>query len=44
MLTNAALAELLASAAALEAGISADRIVNFMPLDELKRWAAELRS
>lgn len=31
-------------AAALKAGISADRIVNFLPAQELKTWVAQLRA
>ena len=33
----------LGLAAALRAGIRADRVVNFMPLDELKAWVARAR-
>jgi histidinol phosphatase-like PHP family hydrolase len=34
----------LGLAAALKAKISADRIVNFMPLEQLKRWVARVRA
>jgi hypothetical protein len=44
VLSNSDLAELLArEAERLKAKISAERIINFMPLADLKQWAASVR-